>query len=135
MVREHTLNFPIGLANNVFFVVLFWNARLYADVGLQVVFFALGVFGWWNWCYGGKDKSELVVTKTNKTEWVIILFFVVLGVWGLRHLLILVNGAAPFWDAVQSIADKHPADLYLLTGDEIPFVQDGLPKQLTCPLL
>lgn len=29
-------------------------------------------------------------------------------------------------DAVQDIADKHPADLYLLTGDEIPFVQDGL---------
>jgi len=103
VVREHTLNFPIGLANNVFFVVLFWNARLYADVGLQVVFFALGVFGWWNWCFGGKDKGELVVTKTNKTEWVIILFFVVLGVWGLRQLLILVNGAAPFWDAMTTI--------------------------------
>jgi len=29
-------------------------------------------------------------------------------------------------DAVQGIAGAYPADLYLLTGDETPFVQDGL---------
>lgn len=103
VVREHALNFPIGLANNVFFAVLFWNARLYADVGLQVVFFALGVFGWWNWLYGGKAHGALVVTRTKRVEWAAILCFVVFGVWGLRHLLILVNGAAPFWDAMTTI--------------------------------
>ncbi len=27
--------------------------------------------------------------------------------------------------AVEAIADSHRYDLYLLTGDEIPFVQDG----------
>ena len=43
VVRQHIANFPIGIANNVFFFVLFVAAGLYADAGLQVVFLALGL--------------------------------------------------------------------------------------------
>jgi nicotinamide mononucleotide transporter len=36
-VRVNIWNSPVGLANNLFFLALFWTARLYADAGLQVV--------------------------------------------------------------------------------------------------
>jgi nicotinamide mononucleotide transporter len=42
-------NFPVGIANSAFFLVLFLSARLYADSGLQVVYILLGFAGWWQW--------------------------------------------------------------------------------------
>ena len=41
-VAQRIETFPVGIANNVFFIVLFTNARLYADAALQVVYIALG---------------------------------------------------------------------------------------------
>jgi len=48
-VPQRVETFPVGIANNVFFLVLFWDARLYADAGLQVVFALLSAMGWWAW--------------------------------------------------------------------------------------
>ena len=47
--RRNIWTFPVGLANNVAFVVLFTGAALYADAGLQLVYLALGVHGWLVW--------------------------------------------------------------------------------------
>ncbi len=47
--RRNMWNYPVGIVNTTLFVVLFWNAALYAQVGLQVVFLVLAVTGWINW--------------------------------------------------------------------------------------
>jgi len=99
-VREHIWNWPIGLANNIFFFVLFFYTRLYADMALQVVYFGLGVYGWWNWLYGGTQHQELTVSRTTRMEWLALLLAIPVGTWGLRELLIWVNGSAPFWDSL-----------------------------------
>lgn len=99
-VRQHILTWPIGLANNAAFFVLFaFHARLFADAGLQVVYFALGVYGWWNWLHGGANRSELTVNRTRSWEWVALAAFIPLATWVLRDVLVAVNGSAPFWDA------------------------------------
>ena len=100
VTRGNIWNWPIGLANNVFFADLFWRTRLFADFGLQGVYFALGVWGWWHWLHGGANNSKLTASHTRRWEWLGIAVFLTLGTWGLRELLIAVNGAAPFWDAV-----------------------------------
>ena len=43
---------------------VFYDARLYADMGLQVLYFALASYGWWAWLHGGKDHGELAVSRT-----------------------------------------------------------------------
>lgn len=48
-VASRVSNFPVGIANSAFFLVLFLSARLYADSGLQVVYIVLGFAGWWQW--------------------------------------------------------------------------------------
>jgi nicotinamide mononucleotide transporter len=61
-VRARISNFPVGIANSAFFLVLFGSARLFADSGLQVVYIALGFAGWWQWLHGGPERSRLTVT-------------------------------------------------------------------------
>lgn len=103
VVREHLWNWPVGLANNIFFLVLFFRGRLFADMGLQVVYFGLGVYGWLNWLLGGENRTLLKISRTTRTEWLVIGGAIPLGTWGLREILIAVNGAAPFWDALTTV--------------------------------
>jgi nicotinamide mononucleotide transporter len=103
VVRQHIWNWPIGLANNVFFFVLFYQSRLYADMGLQVVYFGLGIYGWYHWLFGGANRTELTVTFVSKREWLSLVLFVFLWTFVLRELLIVVNGAAPFWDSLTTV--------------------------------
>ena len=56
-------NFPVGIANSAFFLVLFLSSRLFADSGLQVVYIALGFAGWWQWLRGGQDRSRLTLRE------------------------------------------------------------------------
>lgn len=99
VVREHLLNFPIGLLNNLAFGVLFWHVALYADMGLQAVYFALGVYGWWSWVRGGAQGTPLRVTRATRAEWLGLALFLPLGTLAMREALLLANGAAPLWDA------------------------------------
>lgn len=103
VVREHLWNWPIGLANNLVFFVLFLRARLYADMGLQVVYFGLGIYGWLNWVFGGQNRTTLRVGRTTRTEWLALAAAIPLCTWALRLVLLWVNGAAPFWDSMTTV--------------------------------
>jgi len=103
VTRGNIWNWPVGIANNIFFAILFFKARLYADLGLQGVYLIMGVYGWWFWLRGGPRESRLPVSRTSRREWLVIGGFILFGTFGLRHLLIAINGAAPFWDALTTI--------------------------------
>lgn len=98
-VRANVWNFPIGLLNTATFSVVFFDARLYGDAALQVVYFALGLMGWYLWLYGGERRTPLrVVHATSREKWGVGVVIVVstLVLWRtLRYL----GGSASFWDA------------------------------------
>ena len=64
LVRQHILNWPLGILNVLLLMVVFWSAGLYADASLQIVYVALGLYGWWAWLWGGEQHSRLVVRST-----------------------------------------------------------------------
>jgi nicotinamide mononucleotide transporter len=103
VVREHLWNWPVGLANNVFFFVLFLRGRLYADMSLQIVYLGLGIYGWLNWVFGGKNHTALKVSRTTRSEWIALAAFIPLCSWGMREVLVRVNDAAPLWDALTTV--------------------------------
>ncbi len=103
VVREHLWNWPIGLANNVFFFVLFLEGRLYADMGLQVAYFALGVYGWSHWLVGGEGRTRLRVGRATRAEWILLALAIPVCTLGLREWLARVDDAAPFWDALTTV--------------------------------
>jgi nicotinamide mononucleotide transporter len=93
-------NFPVGIANSAFFLVLFGSARLYADSGLQVVYIALGFTGWWQWMHGGRDRARLEVGRSGAWLLAGCVAFVLAATWGLTVLLREAHDIAPFWDAL-----------------------------------
>ena len=93
-------NFPVGIANSAFFLVLFFSARLFADSGLQVVYIALGFAGWWQWLHGGQGRSRLTVARSGWRLFTACAAFAVVATWGLTVLLRAAHDIAPFWDAL-----------------------------------
>jgi nicotinamide mononucleotide transporter len=101
VARQHILNWPLGLLNNVFWALLFWEAMLYADAVLQGLFFALGVYGWWNWLHGaGAHAITLPVRRARRGEMqgilALTLLLMLAVTWLLAHH---TRSPAPFWDA------------------------------------
>jgi nicotinamide mononucleotide transporter len=99
-VRARILNFPVGIANDAFFLVLFLTARLYADSGLQVVYIVLGAIGWWQWLHGGRDRTARQIGRTTAATWCWLVAAVIVSTAGLTVLLTATPDAAPFWDAL-----------------------------------
>ena len=99
-VRENVWNFPISLANVSLFCVLFFQARLYADAGLQVVYFVLTLIGWYLWLHGGERRTALRVSRAASSEVLAVAATgaaLTLVLWmTLRH----VGGSASFFDAL-----------------------------------
>jgi len=101
LVRQHILNWPLGILNVLLLMVVFWSAGLYADAGLQIVYVILGGYGWWAWLYGGERRSRLVVRSTTAGEWLVLVAAGVLLTAGLWLFLDrLTESTVPFLDAV-----------------------------------
>jgi nicotinamide mononucleotide transporter len=100
-VRESAWNWPVGIANNIFFLILFWKAKLYADALLQVVYIVISIFGWWNWVRGGVGHTELPISRTTARTG-ILLAIVTAAATGLfaAGLRRFTDSAVPFGDGV-----------------------------------
>lgn len=100
VVRESIWNFPLGMASVAAFLVVFSGARLFADAGLQVVYFALNAAGWYLWLRGGREKTALAVSRVGRREATVLAVAgsaLTMVLWlTLRH----VGGSASFFDAL-----------------------------------
>jgi nicotinamide mononucleotide transporter len=120
-VKENVWNWPIGIANSVFFIVLFLNARLFADMALQVVYVVLGFLGWYWWkrggVGGGEHKQELPISRASARTLAVVALLVAGSTWGLTFYLRSVHDAAPFLDALTTALSL--AAQFLLTRKHI----------------
>lgn len=112
-VKENIWNWPLGIANNIFYIILFLQSRLFADMGLQVIYIVLGILGWYWWLYGGKNKSTLNVSSVNLTTSLILGVLTVVSTYALNIYLISINDSAPFLDSFTTVLSLVAQ--YLLT--------------------
>ena len=67
--RENIWSWPTALINVSLFSALFLESGLYSDTGLQVVYFVLSIYGWYEWLYGGAGHTAIAVSRTNGKTW------------------------------------------------------------------
>src|SRR5690606_25771049 len=49
--RAHILNWPVGIVNNILFIILFYQVQLYPDMFLYSFFTVTNIIGWWRWSH------------------------------------------------------------------------------------
>ena len=64
--RQIVWCWPLGMVSVLLYAVVFYRAKLYADMGLQGLYFALAAYGWWAWLRGGEDHGELRVSRIGR---------------------------------------------------------------------
>jgi nicotinamide mononucleotide transporter len=91
-VRQNKLLWPLGLITSLAYVYIFFTGKFYADMGLQVYYVLISIYGWYFWSRGGAkaEKGELSVTRINRMQ-----FF----------MLLLAFGAA--WAGIYYVLDRH----------------------------
>ncbi|TMC96830.1 MAG: nicotinamide mononucleotide transporter [Chloroflexi bacterium] len=102
-VKENIWNWPIGVANSAFYVIVFAHARLFADSGLNALYVILGLLGWYWWLRGGENRGVLHVGRTSVTAGAVLLALGVLATLGMTRFLTSVNDSAPFLDALTTV--------------------------------
>jgi nicotinamide mononucleotide transporter len=99
-VRENVWCWPLGLVNVALFIVVFAEAKLYADMGLQVVYVGLCLYGWYAWLHGGKDHGVLQVARAPRPSVLWLALAAATFAAALGTLLgRLTDAALPYWDA------------------------------------
>ena len=100
IIRRSLWNYPFALAMVALYGVIFWEAKLYSDAGLQAFFFVVNLYGWWAW---GRDKAgagSIVVDRLSvhgRAYWALGSLTAVL-LWG-GLMATYTDASYPYWDA------------------------------------
>lgn len=66
-IRQNIWCWYFGLLQVTLYCFVFYTSKLYSDMILHIIYIFLQVFGWYNWKYGGSNKSTLRVTLITHT--------------------------------------------------------------------
>ena len=64
LIRQNMLTWPTGIVYVLISLVIFIQAKLYADFILHVIFLILNIYGWYYWKHPSKKDTQVPVTRT-----------------------------------------------------------------------
>lgn len=67
-IKERIACWPVGLIQVLLYVFVFYRVRLYADMALHVFYVFLQFYGWYQWKFGGPQRTELIIGRIATTE-------------------------------------------------------------------
>lgn len=71
--RQNIWTWPVSLISVGVYVIVFYDARLYADMGLNAFYVVTSLYGWYLWLYGGKGHTERKVGRVKRSEMITLL--------------------------------------------------------------
>jgi nicotinamide mononucleotide transporter len=105
LIRQNIWNWPIGLLYAFVSVVVFYRARLYAELPLQMFYIVMNGYGWYYWAFARRriaavQSAPLPVTNITPQMAVILLMIVILATAATGWLFAnRTNAALPYWDS------------------------------------
>ncbi|MDD5346954.1 MAG: nicotinamide riboside transporter PnuC [Proteiniphilum sp.] len=66
--KEKILVFPFGIINVAIYIYICFEARLYANAGINMVYLASNIFGWYMWSRTGDDNQKLQIRRNSSGQ-------------------------------------------------------------------
>jgi nicotinamide mononucleotide transporter len=100
LVLRSVWNYPFGLAMVALYFFVFLEQRLYSDMLLQIFFFVVQLYGWWNWVRAKQQAGEVQVDLLGGRERIICIGVTAAVSLALGFLMArYTNAASPYIDA------------------------------------
>jgi len=137
--RRLLVCWPVVLAADVIYLVVFYRARLLSDSLLQIFFVAFTLYGWWHWWHGVREEGEVRVVPLGMRGWLSGLAAGAVGAVLLGWLMERVGAALPHLDAALTSyslvaswwqARKHTANWWLWIVVNLIYIGEYLYKDL-----
>jgi nicotinamide mononucleotide transporter len=102
-IRQNVWYWMVSIIMVSMYIYIYIDAKLYADMSLQVYYLVISIYGWYMWLFGSTindHKTSLRVSSTSSRLRVIlsllsiVLFFLI--AWFLIHF---TNSDLPYWDS------------------------------------
>lgn len=109
-IRQSILTWPVGLLTSALYVWVFLTSKLYADMGLQLYYVFISIYGWYEWLSGKQNGQthQLNVSRLNLR----------LGIWlaiaSLAIFLIIWFILIRFTDSPVPVADSLATSLSIV---------------------
>ena len=100
-IRQNIWLWPVGIASAVMYIVVFYQAKFYADMSLNGYYFLVSIYGWIHWSGAASPgRTVLPVTRIiRKTGWLSFLAFAGIFAGSAVVLDNLTDSPLPWWDA------------------------------------
>jgi len=137
--RRNLLCWPITLAADVLYLVVFYQARLLSDSLLQLFFVAFTLYGWWHWWRGVQVEGEVRVVRLSTQSMLLAVAAGAAGTIILGFPARRLHAALPFLDASLASfslvgswwqARKHIANWWLWIVVDMVYVGEYIYKDL-----
>lgn len=137
--RRNMWCWPITLAADILYLVVFYKVQLLSDTLLQVFFIAFTLYGWWHWWRGVQQEGEVRVVRLPLRDATIAVVAGIVGTFALAAITKRLHASLPYLDAALASfslvgswwqARKHIANWWLWIVVDALYVGEYIYKAL-----
>jgi nicotinamide mononucleotide transporter len=137
--RRLLICWPVVLAADVLYLVVFYRARLFSDALLQIFFVAFTLYGWFHWWRGVQQEGDVRIEPLTLRGWIAGLAAGAVGAVLLGQLMVHIGAALPHLDAALTSyslvaswwgARKHIANWWLWIAVDLIYIGEYIYKDL-----
>lgn len=70
-IRQNILTWLIGILSSLFYLFVFFQSKLYAEMGLQGYYILISIYGWYFWLNGNRteEKQPVPVRQMSQNQY------------------------------------------------------------------
>lgn len=98
--KVNILVYPTGIVSVLIYVYICFHAGLYADMGINWVYFVMSLYGWYNWTRKKNNETIVKISWLSLKSHIISVFIVIISFVVISFILInYTDSTVPYVDA------------------------------------